>query len=237
MSVGFAHYEEPVRPEGPLGLEAGSLIEQVGHQPKPPNKDEIFEFYNLFDSIKALKPNSWGGPALEQAKALSTGEDRYRREYLSEQVAREAYSDSVYPFEARSIASGSVDAYNTIGAALLRSFDAETADWMVRHVGLRAKGRDAAMAMDGGKDGIGTRRWFNENLYGASKSITSAAILAGAAAATGGSATAFMAVGFSATEAHSSYVDAMDSGKLTKDQAFDYAWKKGAIEGLSLIHI
>jgi len=231
--VGFAHYEFPSE-QGrgyaslphyeTFDLEAGGLVEQASAEipaGRSYGSNRLFEVLNQSQDV-------WKGFPVADEERVRREDLRYARDWKSreaDRIAQESVESSV-PWEFQSLTSGPAAGVESMGAAVMRLIDPETSDWMVRATQARGMGHEIGMSKE---ELSSVRKWFNTNLYGASRSLTQAAIAAGLAKVTGGSSLAIMAGTFGATSANDSYVEAIDYG-LPPKKAFNYAWKQGAFE-------
>tara|TARA_Y100000593_G_scaffold22677_2_gene45150 strand:+ start:1676 stop:7804 length:6129 start_codon:yes stop_codon:yes gene_type:complete len=218
-------YEEPLHAQEAYRDVLGqpSLIDLVGHE--SPSGGGVYT--NEF--IDALKQTREGWSAGHEQRELERLRDlQYIQDWKRTEAEKQAAerSDSWMPWEMQSLTSGPAAGVESLGAAVARMVDPEVSNWMVRSTQARSMGMDLGMTADELGE---TRKWVNDNLYGASRSYTQAALAAATAKFTGGSSFAFMAGGAAASTANDTYVEGLDYG-LSPRQSFNLAWKQGAFE-------
>jgi hypothetical protein len=177
----------------------------------------------LRDTLELSTPDIHEDIGIERQR-----ESVYLSEYRRQDILKreKEVTESPFPWELGAIRGGMAAGHESIGAAILRSFDPETADWMVRN------SQADQMAREMGMERVDLNKWrrsASKRLFSASRSFTQAAILTGGGYLTGGTGIAALGAGFAATSAHETYVSAIDYGLRPKD-ALGLAVRNGFFE-------
>lgn len=175
--------------------------------------------------------------SMEVMQERDLEDQKYKENYIREQtrLERQRQQTGSGPSSwtapvAREIGSaigGSGVALESMGGAIMRGFDPETSDWMVRNTQIYEAARAQGMEED---EELGrTRKEINEMIFSTSNSFAQAGAAGGMAYLTGGSSIGFMAATFAGTQANTSYVTARDHGLSVSDSA-KFAGRQGAYE-------